>query len=1004
MNEELKIIIKAVTDSAKKGIEGVRKELEGLGAKGNESGKQVSKGMKGIKIGAGIAIGAIVAVGAAIVNLGKKTLGMQASFAKLNTAFEAAGSSARQAGETYTQLYRYLGDSDKAVEAANHLAKITTNQQNLAEWTKITQGIYASFGDSLPIEGLTEAANETIRVGTVTGNLADALNWAGVSEDELNAKLATTNSLSEREAIVRETLNGLYSDAAELYEKNNKAVLDYNESQARLDSAMTSAGAAVTPLLTALNNLGASFFTALKPALDAIIPPIAAFVNWIAKAIQSVMSFFSALTGKSSSIKALGDVGKTAATTANNLNSAASGASNLGSGMSDAGSGASDAAKAIEEAKRTTQGFDELNIVSDNSKSSSSSGGSSGGSGSGGAGYGSGAGLIDNATFTTEVEETAETTNSLVENIKNAFAGLAEALQPSFEAWSSAFDTVKESWNKAKPDFIDGAKSIGDGFVTLGSYLWNEFVPNVVNAFSVNLAPVIGDTFGFIIEEGGKQFKWFGEKVNTGINDLAIPALQRVEKIAVDVYGAIGSAWEEHGSGVLKAFSGTFEAIRGHLDNFYNATFKPIWDKCLEVWDNFWENGLKPLVNNFTESLLSIGEEILVLYNKVIAPVVDWILNNIFPILVNVINGIIETVGNVFTAISNTVSGIIDVIQGIIQFVVGVFTGDWEKAWEGIKNIFSGLFEALKGIIDALLAIFGGLVSFVTETLVAAFQIAWEAIKLVWDQVVAFFGAVWNGIVQIFSVVAEWFKTLFTTAWNNVKEVWNVAVSWFGEVWNGIYGIFSVVGSWFSTLFSNAWTSVVNAWSSATTWFGGVWNGIKQVFSNVGTWFKDIFSKAWQGVLSVFSATGQVFKGIAEGILTVFKTVVNFLIDGINKVVKLPFEGLNTVLNKIYKIEIAGLKPFSWLTWRAPIPQLPKLARGGIVDGATLAMIGEQGKEAVVPLENNTEWIDKLASRLSDNTPSKIVLMVDGRELGWASIRNINSITNQTGNLQLQIV
>ena len=262
-------------------------------AKAKKLNKDFSKSVKdsgssalaSLAKGAAIAVGAVAAVGAALASLSKNTLEYNREQAKLITAFQAVGASAEQAAESYNGLYRFLGDSGRSVEAANHLAKITTNQKDLAEWTKICQGIYATFGDSLPIEGLTEAANESLRVGKITGTLADALNWAGVSEDEFNAKLAATNSLSEREALLRSTLNDLYSNAADIYERNNAAIIAYNESQARLDASMAAAGKAVLPLITALNNLGAAFFTALKPALDVIIPPIAAFVNWIAKAI-----------------------------------------------------------------------------------------------------------------------------------------------------------------------------------------------------------------------------------------------------------------------------------------------------------------------------------------------------------------------------------------------------------------------------------------------------------------------------------------------------------------------------------------------------------------------------------------------------------------------------------------------------------------------------------------------------------------------------------------------
>lgn len=976
MNEELKIIIKAITQDAKNEINKVSKQLEGLSGSAKGASGKIGAAMKGIGVAAAGAVAAVAAIGVALVALGKNTLEAQRNFAKLNTAFQAAGASAQQAGETYNGLYRFLGDSDKAVEAANHLAMITTNQKDLAEWTKITQGIYATFGDSLPIEGLTEAANETIRVGQVTGTLADALNWAGVSEDEFNAKLATTSSLEEREALVRSTLNGLYSEAAEIYERNNGALLAYNESQAKLDSTMAAAGAATLPLLTALNNLGTAFFSALKPALDAIIPPIATFINWIAKAIQSVLSFFSALTGKSSTIKAVGEIGGAAAGAAKSLGGAAQGAKALGSGMKGAEKAAGGAAKAAEEAKKSTQGFDELNIVS-SGKSSSGSGGSGGGGGGGSSspGYasGGGSGLLDTATFGTEVEESEGLANSLADNIKETFGKLAEVFAPSIDAWSGAFETVKQAWNNAKPDFINGAIEIKNGFVTLGGYLFNDFVPTVVNSFSTNLAPVVGDTLGFVIQEAGKQFSWLGGYFNTTVNDVIIPYLETLKTVATDVFSIIGGAWEEHGANLLSAFSGFFENLRGHFDNFYNNVFKPIWDKVLEVFDFVWNEGLKPLVDKFVNAVMVIGTELLNLYNAVIAPIVDWIMTNIFPIIVNVVNGIIETVGKIVVAISGFIGGIIDAIKGIIQFIVGVFTGDWGKAWEGIKNIFKGFWDAIKGIIDTLLAVLGGICDFVVDVLAAAFKIAWEAIKLVWSQVVAFFQAVWNGIVQAFSAVGTWFANIFTQAWNGIKNAWSGVTSWFSGLWNSITGVFNGVGTWFSQKFSAAWQAVKNVFSGWGSFFSGLWNTIKNTFSSLGTSIANAIS-------------GAVKKGI-NGVITMIENTINGAINLIN--------GAINLINKIPGVSIGKIKKLS----------LPKLARGGIVDEATVAMIGEQGKEAVVPLENNTEWMDKLAEKLAGRSaaPTKVILKVGEKELGWATINAINGITEQTGELKLAL-
>jgi phage-related protein len=894
MNEELKIIIKAVTQTAQEEIDRLRQEIERLSKGAKESGGKIGASFKGIAKGAAAAVAAVAAIGAAIVALGKNTLQFQKEQARLVSSFEAAGASAKQATETYKGLYRFLGDTGKASEAAAHLAKITTNQKDLAQWTKIAQGVYATFGDSLPIEGLTEAANETIRVGKVTGTMADALNWAGVSEDEFNSKLATTNSLSEREAMVRSTLNELYQDAAEAYERNNKALLDYNESQANLDTAMADAGKAVLPLLTALNNLGSAFFTALKPALDAIIPPLAAFINMIAKAIQGIMSFFSALTGKSSSIKAMG----------NEVKSAAKGAGALSSGLSGAGSAAEGAAKSIEEAKKSTQGFDELNIVS------SGQGSSSGGSGGGGASapaYATG-GIVDSAVFETEVEETSGVAKGLADKIKEIFAELKVVFAPSIEAWSGAFQTVKESWNNAKPDFINGAIEIKDAFLTFGNYLDNEFVPNVVNSFSTNLAPVLGDLAAFSLEETGKTFAWFGEQVKISVDDVVIPATQRLETMSTDTFAIIGEAWKEHGSGFLEQLSIFGENVRGALERFYNEFFKPIWDKVLAVWDNVWTNGLKPLIDKFVNACLEIGQELLILYNEVIKPIVDWIMTYIYPIIVGVINKIIEIVGKIVNYIAKAIGGIIDVIKGIIKFIVGVFTGDWQKAWDGIKSIFGGVWDAIVGVAGA----------------------AWESIRLIFAPVGEFFKGCWESIKKIFGSVGEWFKDIFSKAWQAIKGV-----------------------------FSN--------WDS---FFSGLWDKIKTTFSALGTKISDAISGA-------------------------IKTGINGVISGIentiNKAIRLINKAIGFINDLPIGITISTIKELKF----------PRLAKGGIVDSATFAMIGEQGKEAVVPLENNTEWMDKLADRLTNKAPTKIILMLDGKELGTATVNAINSITKETGSIPL---
>ena len=897
MNEELKIIIKAVTSDAKKGIQDIKKELGGVSESAKSASSGIGKAIKGI--GTALKALAIMEVVKAVLNLGKASLELQRAQAKLNTAFQSVGASAQQAAESYNGLFRFLGDNDRAVEAASHLARLTTNQQELAEWTKVCQGIYATFGDSLPIEGLTEAANESARVGKVTGTLADALNWAGVSEDEFNAKLATTVSFEEREALIRSTLNGLYSNAAEIYEKNNKALLEHNESQARVNQSLANTGAAITPLLTALNNLSAALLDALKPAFDVIIPAIATVVDWLTKGIQAVMGFFGVITGASTSVNTFASMGS-------GISSAATGASNLASGLEDS-------AKAAEKAKRAALGFDELNIV----PSGSSSG--SGAAGADGPGYM--APTVDASKFTMEVEQTENQASGFAKMMKDVADQLKDVFAPTVTAWSGAFDTVKQAWEDAKPHFINGAKDIASAYMELGGYLVGTFVPDVVNSFSTNLAPIIGDLIAFKITEVGKTFEFIGEIFKDVTSSVIIPALDLVKQVLIDTFDSFGQAWDKHGEPFIQKFSAAFENTRKLLTTLYESYFKPIAQKIIAVLDKVWTNGLKPLVDKAVDAALEIGECLLDLYNKFIYPIADWIARNVAPIITDVIEDILDHLGEFVTYISRAIGGVIDVITGLVQFLTGVFTGDWKKAWEGVKNIFKG----------------------------------------VWDVIVNLAKAAWESIKAPFSAVG----TFFTSAWNQVKS----------------------------------------AWSGVKSFFSDIWTGIKNTFSPVSDWFKNTFTKAWTNVKNVFSTGGKIFDGIKDGILSGLKTIVNGIIDGINRVIKVPFNGINSALSSIRNTSVAGLKPFSWLP-SISVPTIPKLARGGIVDQATLAMIGERGKEAVVPLENNTEWLDKLAERLASliNTPSKIVLMLDGRELGWANINSINNITRQTGALQLTLV
>lgn len=346
--------VKSEGDAAKKAIP----ENKAL----KEAGEKAAKGLKAAAVSAGTALTSIIA-------LGEKTRDYRRELGKLDTAFETSGHTQESARETYKSLQSVLGDTDQAVEAANHLAKLTDTEEELNKWTETLTGVYATFGASLPIEGLTEAANETAKTGQITGNLADALNWAtkegetfGVqlkqnvefteltadevdrlteaerleyeakkaqceaveaynqsvmdaksAEDFFNSALAECSTEQERQTLITETLNEMYSEAADTYKKTNEQVIHANEVQERLSAAMAEAGDAVEPVVVDIKELGIELLESaekpLKRVTDFIqkkfIPGLRKFSDWSHKNMPVIIGLIGGATAGLGAYKAV---------------------------------------------------------------------------------------------------------------------------------------------------------------------------------------------------------------------------------------------------------------------------------------------------------------------------------------------------------------------------------------------------------------------------------------------------------------------------------------------------------------------------------------------------------------------------------------------------------------------------------------------------------------------------------------------------------------------------
>lgn len=908
--EELKILIKAVTSEAEKNLEGVRKELDKISEAAQET-KVVDEALRAIGKGALAAVAGVTALTTAMVALGKSSMEFRKIQAQLVAGFASVGLSANQALKTYKELYGFLGDASQATEAANLLAQLTQEEEDLTEWTNILMGVYAKFPSSLPVESLAESINHTAQLGEVQGTLSDALEWSGISVESFNAALANTNSLEERELLIRRTLNGLYSGAAQAYSQANQALIAYNQSQANLDQALLNATAYIVPLMTELNNLAAMLLAVLKPAFETVAAVIVVFVQWIMAAIKAIGIFFGVFSSGGEQAKAISEsVDKTAKSTFN-----------LSRGVSGLNNGLNQAVKSAKELKRQTMGFDELNVMS--SQSSASTGA--------GAIGGAGVGAFD----IPEIE----------------IPDFSEIVIPEIDLGN--FEEKVEKVREVMEGLLILVGSIAGGLL-----LWKlaDFITEINAAHKILKN----------MNEGGNFYqKVFGDKAQEYLDGVT------------NTFKTVG--------GLLLVIAGAILLVKGYTDS--------------------WVNGID--WGNFATMLAGIGLIVggLALAFGPMAAAIGLVVGGIALLVVGIKDLI--TNGYSMEAVLTVAAGAIAVIIGLvwafnaallanpitwvvvaIAALVAAFVILWNEC-EGFRNFWIGLWEKAK----ELFAKFVKTLEPAIDAIVFAFQEAWELIKVVW---------------------MDYLVPMFVAAWELIKAVWNLVKPFFEAIWIGIKTTFSVIGTVLSGYFKVAWELIKAVWSYAVSWFTTIVTNIGLAFGIVKDLLSGNFSAAWEKVKQIFSNVGSFFKGVVNTIKNTFSNIAQIVGDTISSVVKKAINGvlssaikiingfisaINVAISVINAIPGVNISKLSKL-------EVPQLATGGIANSATLALIGERGKEAVLPLENNTQWMELLAEKIAarNSSPSRIILKVDERELGYATINAINQNTKQTGGLKLQLV
>lgn len=384
---------------------------------------------------------------------------------------------------------------------------------------------------------------------------------------------------------------------------------------------------------------------------------------------------------------------------------------------------------------------------------------------------------------------------------------------------------------------------------------------------------------------------------------------------------------------------------------------------------------LEEIVNQLPGVFSELTTAVVEMINTTVPELLPPLIESLIALIPTLVEGLITLIIILCENLSAIIQPIIDALPTIIMSIVNALLNNLPTLINGVIQLVLGIVAATGQIIETLVPMIPDIIFAIVEAIIAAIPDILEG--------------VWQVVLSLFSLMGDCVEGLWgyvTSFWDNVTELFGKVGDWFYEhvikpigdffkdLWDGIKDIFASVGNFFKETFQKGVDKIKSVFGKITAFFSDVWTKIKNIFSKVG----EVVGKA---------ITNTVKKAINAVLSTAVK-IINGFISAINLAI--------SVINAIPGVNIKKLSKL----------ETPKLAKGGVVDTATLALIGEQGKEAVVPLENNTEWLDMLEERLSGNrdVATPIILNVDGKTFAQTSIKTINELTAQTGTLGLRVM
>ena len=669
--DELQVLITANTNELRKEINNANKNISGLKKSAEKGAGGVSTAFKKLKTG-------IVALGIGKVIKDSIQSGMDAI--ESDSLFDTSlGNSADAVRSWSEEVAGALGLSDVAMRKNTGVIYNMTSSMGVAEDNalKMSKGISLLSEDMASFYNLDSAeAFNKLRAG-LTGE-TEPLKALGILVDENTVKqVAYSEGIAENGAELTQQQKVLARYVAILKQTGN--------AQGDLARTINSPSNQLRILKQQVQNLGIAFSKFLMPVVSAVLPYLTAFTKIVTQALTSLAKFLglSGDNGASDETKKVAD--------------------NVG-GL---GGDLDTANKKAKKLKSTLSGFDEMNVLQDNSSDSADT------SGGGATGMDIGFNLDE---YDAHLDWIESSTNEITEKIKTAFAGVGEFL--------------KTVWNSEPVQSFVGAAQ------TYGQFLWDYW-----STLGLDLAENIGMTWGNIKGNmetylGNMSTLWstfwtdvqagiekWGQPIIDGVSklfnsiwkDAIDPAVQQMTQIWADFSGILVDLWNEHGKPLVDNIGEFVTNIIALFQKIWDKVLEPIITPFLETLSWLWDKHIKGLVKNVGDFIGALVNGVLEIWNKFIQPIVMYLIDKLAPAWSFLSSLVIGVFGTIIGVISDVVGGIIKTLRGVVDFIVGVFTGNWKKAWDGIKNIFVGLWDGVagifKGVINVVIDVINAIIS-----------------------------------------------------------------------------------------------------------------------------------------------------------------------------------------------------------------------------------------------------------------------------------------------------